>query len=438
MVRRSSQALPLIAITTILLIQFGPISELNITPTALLSEDSNECLTFQNVAHNYNYSEPIQYSFNITADLVNNCAEDIMYPSTLILNDTAGVDTSADTNNWRYIIEDGGSYPVSWQVDWPVYIPVGTIANFELHPTRDNCQENCSQNQSYSQNVSIALGPVDVNACYGVSNITHDYNASIDQGLFNLTAELTNNCWGGDIHYPAASMYNDTVGVTSSPPEGSTAIGQSAYMIYSYNSTFTNWQIYLDTSISNGTNVTFSIQPLCSFYTWSNQYYTSNYMQDCDITPLNPVNLTIQIGVVEDQSSNQTGPSGNESGNNTEGNMTQADCEERGGNWTEAPDRSGEFYCDFEEDDRDITEEDCERRGGNWIEAPDRSGELYCDFGEDVDTEKEDADTEKEDADTKEADADTGSVPGFGFVLVFTASLAAAVVATRGREGIQI
>jgi len=308
MVKRSPRALPLIAITTILLIQFGPISELNITPTALLSEDSNECLTFQNVAHNYNYSEPIQYSFNITADLVNNCAEDIMYPSALILNDTAGVDTSADTNNWRYLIEDGGSYPVSWQVDWPVYIPVGTIANFELHPTRDNCQENCSQNQSYSQNVSIALGPVDVNACYGVSNITHDYNASIDQGLFNLTAELTNNCWGGDIHYPAASMYNDTVGVTSSPPEGSTAIGQSAYMIYSYNSTFTNWQIYLDTSISNGTNVTFSIQPLCSVYTWSNEYYTSNYMQDCDITPLNPVNLTIQIGVVEEPESTVNTP----------------------------------------------------------------------------------------------------------------------------------
>ena len=367
-----------------------------------------------------------------------------MYPGTLILNDTAGVDISADTNNWRYLIEDGGSYPVSWQVDWSVYIPVGTIANFELHPTRDNCQENCSQNQSYSQNVSIALGPVDVNACYGVSNITHDYNASIDQGLFNLTAELTNNCWGGDIHYPAASMYNDTVGVTSSPPEGSTAIGQSAYMIFSYNSTFTNWQIYLDTSISNGTNVTFSIQPLCSFYTWSNQYYTSNYMQDCGISSLDPVNLTIQIGVVEDQSSNQTGPSGNESGNNTEGNMTQADCEERGGNWTEAPDRSGEYYCDFGEDDRDITEEDCEERGGNWVETSDRSGEFYCDFGEDVntekedvDTEKEDADTEKEDADTKEADTDTGSVPGFGFVLVFTASLAAAVVATRGREGIQ-
>ena len=77
--------------------------------------------------------------------------------------------------------------------------------------------------------------------------------------------------------------------------------------------------------------------------------------------------------------------------------MTQEDCEERGGNWTEAPNREGQFYCDFGEEDREITQEDCEERGGNWTEAPDREGQFYCDFGEeDRDDERDDSDREDE------------------------------------------
>ena len=54
--------------------------------------------------------------------------------------------------------------------------------------------------------------------------------------------------------------------------------------------------------------------------------------------------------------------------------VEKEDCEERGGTWTETPDREGESYCDFDdEDDRgddnsEITQEDCEERGGTWDE----------------------------------------------------------------------
>ena len=54
--------------------------------------------------------------------------------------------------------------------------------------------------------------------------------------------------------------------------------------------------------------------------------------------------------------------------------VEKEDCEERGGTWTEAPDREGESYCDFddeddrEDDDSEITQEACEERGGTWDE----------------------------------------------------------------------
>ncbi len=72
--------------------------------------------------------------------------------------------------------------------------------------------------------------------------------------------------------------------------------------------------------------------------------------------------------------------------------ITQEDCEERGGTWHRED--SGETYCELDQngddrEDREITQEDCERRGGNWTAAPDRDGEFYCDFGE------EDSDEER-------------------------------------------
>ena len=54
--------------------------------------------------------------------------------------------------------------------------------------------------------------------------------------------------------------------------------------------------------------------------------------------------------------------------------INQEECGEREGSWTEAPDREGESYCDFDDegdrgdDDSEITEEDCEQRGGTWDE----------------------------------------------------------------------
>jgi hypothetical protein len=75
---------------------------------------------------------------------------------------------------------------------------------------------------------------------------------------------------------------------------------------------------------------------------------------------------------------------GEEEDRDDEREITQEDCEERGGNWTAAPDREDEYYCDFDEEEhedrQEITQEDCEQRGYNWTEVPDREGEYYCDF----------------------------------------------------------
>lgn len=89
--------------------------------------------------------------------------------------------------------------------------------------------------------------------------------------------------------------------------------------------------------------------------------------------------------------------------------MTQDDCEERGGNWTEAPDREDQFYCDFGEEDRDderddsdrdddsnITQEDCEERGGTWHQED--NGDYHCEF-DDEDREDSDRDDERGDSD---------------------------------------
>ena len=81
--------------------------------------------------------------------------------------------------------------------------------------------------------------------------------------------------------------------------------------------------------------------------------------------------------------------------------MTQEDCEERGGNWTEAPNREGQFYCDFGEEDRDdddseMTQEDCEERGGTWTQ--DETEDYHCEF-DDEDRDDSDRDDERDDSD---------------------------------------
>tara|TARA_B100000287_G_scaffold393810_1_gene407365 strand:- start:1789 stop:2955 length:1167 start_codon:yes stop_codon:yes gene_type:complete len=79
--------------------------------------------------------------------------------------------------------------------------------------------------------------------------------------------------------------------------------------------------------------------------------------------------------------------------------ITQEQCEERGGTWTEESERGGESYCEFDEEEREesernMTQEDCERRGGTWTEAPDREGQYYCVFDEE---EREEDDEEPND-----------------------------------------
>jgi len=266
---------------------------LNNAPVALMSEDSNECLTFTNVTHDYNYSQPSQYTFNISADMVNYCSDDIMYPSTLIENDTVGIETSSDDSNWRYIIGGNSSYHVEWEVTRSQDIPDGTFVTFDLHPTRDNCHVNCTESQNYSFRMVIAIGPIDISTCYGIGDIHHDYDANLSQNSFNLTAELNNSCPGG-IHYPQGILWNDTAGVASSPPGGVGNYGMSAYMIFSNTSTNATWQITLDSNITNGTYVTFTIEPVCWMYTLDPMY-----MQDCEYTPLNSKELVIHIGSQE-------------------------------------------------------------------------------------------------------------------------------------------
>ena len=67
--------------------------------------------------------------------------------------------------------------------------------------------------------------------------------------------------------------------------------------------------------------------------------------------------------------------------------MTQEDCERRGGTWhadrnhceTGSDDREDEREDD-REDEPPMNQTDCERRGGNWTEAPDRPDVYYCHF----------------------------------------------------------
>ena len=95
--------------------------------------------------------------------------------------------------------------------------------------------------------------------------------------------------------------------------------------------------------------------------------------------------------------------------------ISQEDCERRGGTWTEVTDRPIDGYCNFEDDgdrgddDSEMTQEDCEERGGNWTEAPDREGQFYCDFGEeDRDDERDDSDREEDREITQEDCEDRG------------------------------
>jgi peptidyl-prolyl cis-trans isomerase B (cyclophilin B) len=273
---------------------------------------SDECLMFNNVSYDYNYSAAPQDSFNITADLFNYCSEGIMYPSTLILNDTQGVNVSSDNVNWRYGMGENSSYLVVWEVTRDSTVVEGTIVTFEIHPTIDNCFENCTESQNYSYQLSIPFGIIDVNSCYILDNVSDDYIPS--EMSFNLSASLNNTC-AGDIHYPSGVLY-DGDGTTSSPAEGAQNIGAMAYMIYGNTSTTVNWQISINQNISNGTLVNYSLQPACSVYNVpiSVGSYPS-YMQDCSDSTLDMVNYSVMIGVA----SNQTGdPTDNQTDNQTD------------------------------------------------------------------------------------------------------------------------
>ena len=65
-------------------------------------------------------------------------------------------------------------------------------------------------------------------------------------------------------------------------------------------------------------------------------------------------------------------------------NITQEDCDEREGTWYE--ERNECHTNDDREDNSEITnitQEDCELRKGVWTEAPGREGQYYCDYNED-------------------------------------------------------
>ena len=294
--------LPVILMAVMLLMQAGPTSELNITPVALMSQDSNECLSFQNITHDYNYSQPSQDAFNISADLVNYCAEMVLYSSTLMLNDTQGVNVSSDQVNWRYGIGSNSSYYVKWEVTRDSTVAEGTYVTFEMHPTRDNCFENCTDSQNYSYNLTVPFGLVDVNACYGIENITDDYSPS--QSSFNLSADLSNTCWDGEIHYPVGTLFNESTGMVSTPNGGAPTYGQMAYMIFENTSSHVVWHMTIDSTLVYSTNVTFSLQAGCWVYI-SSLSITSSYMQDCTHTTFDIINYTMTIGATSNQTGNE-------------------------------------------------------------------------------------------------------------------------------------
>ena len=265
------------------------------------SNVSNECLMFTNISYDYNYSAEPQDSFNITADLFNYCSEAIFYPSTLILNNNQGINLSSDNANWRYGMGSNESYPVSWQVSRNSTVAEGTLIEFELHPTRDNCWENCTESQAYSYNLTIPFGLVDINACYTLDNITDDYMPSMS--TFNLTASLNNSCAGASIHYPAGILYGGD-GTASSPGEGEKSTGQMAYMIYDNFSTLVGWQITINPNIGNGTLVNFSLEPSCWMY--DNPAISLYYLQDCSMTTFDQVNYSVLItDTIQSQNSSE-------------------------------------------------------------------------------------------------------------------------------------
>ena len=95
-----------------------------------------------------------------------------------------------------------------------------------------------------------------------------------------------------------------------------------------------------------------------------------------------------------------TRPSWCSFGNDNDFEITQELCEERSGTWTEAPDREGESYCEYD-DERDesesnTTQEDCERRGGDWHEE-----DQYCDMNEDEREEESESNTAQEDCEER-------------------------------------
>ena len=274
---------------------------------ATANDTSNECLMFKNVSYDYNYSSEPQDSFNITADLFNYCSEGIMYPSTLILNDTQGINVSSDSANWRYGMDGNSSYSVSWSITRDQTVIEGTFVTFEIHPTRDNCWENCSESQNNSYHLSIPFGLIDVNSCYILDNVSDDY--ILNAMSFNLSASLNNTC-GGDIHYPSGLLY-DGDGTVSSPGEGVQNTGEMAYMIFENTSTKVNWQISINQNITNGTQVNYSLQPACSVYnTPISVGLYPYYMQDCSYSLFDQVSYTVMIGVPLNQVENPANYSG--------------------------------------------------------------------------------------------------------------------------------
>ena len=160
------------------------------------NEIQYECLGFSNVSHDYNYSAPSQLTFNITAIIQNYCDEEIMYPSTHIVNNNSGITTSSDSANWRYIMGainfEYSYYNVSWQITRNIsLVPDGTQIFLELHPTRDNCFENCSGSQDYQYDFSMLFGtfkPLENDSV--VDDITE--NNSTNETVENLENNSTN------------------------------------------------------------------------------------------------------------------------------------------------------------------------------------------------------------------------------------------------------
>ena len=113
----------------------------------------------------------------------------------------------------------------------------------------------------------MALGLVDIAACYTIPSYTHDYIPNASQ--FNLTANLSNNCNQGSIHYPQVILNTTNQNISSIPEIGVSNVGESAYTIFNNTNTSATWVVDVQ---GINESIEFEISPACAVFSSSSAF----------------------------------------------------------------------------------------------------------------------------------------------------------------------